>query len=171
MYYIVLAKGGLLDVDPGLFFWILLTFALFVFAISRVAWKPILGALQQREHSIKESLEAADQAIKKAEKISADNEKALREVELVAQKIRKEAIAEAEVVRAERIEKAKEEAASLLSQARATIEAEKKRALEDLRNEVAALAMRSARIILDSELDTDKNKKLVDNFINDLSKN
>jgi uncharacterized ion transporter superfamily protein YfcC len=88
-----------------------------------------------------------------------------------AQKIRKDAIAEAELVRTERIEKAKEEASTLLSQARTTIEAEKKRALEDLRNEVADLAIRAAKVVLDAELDAEKNKKLVDNFIKDLSNN
>jgi F-type H+-transporting ATPase subunit b len=168
---IILAKGGLLDVDPGLFVWILVTFVLFVFAFAKLAWKPILSALQLREDSIKDSIEAADKALKKAEEISRDNEKALREAESTAQKIRKEAMAEAEAIRADKIEKAKDEAAKLLDQARATIEAEKKRALQELRNEVADLALQSARLILDTELDSSKNKKLVDNFINEVSKN
>jgi F-type H+-transporting ATPase subunit b len=50
---IILAKGGLLDVDPGLFVWILITFVLFVTIFAKLAWKPILNALQQREESIK----------------------------------------------------------------------------------------------------------------------
>lgn len=168
---IILAKGGLLDVDPGLFIWIFITFALFIFAFTKLAWKPILGALQKREESIKTSIESAENALKKAEQISKDNEKALREAEVVAQRIRKDAAAEAEAIRADRIEKAKDEAAKLLDQARASIEAEKKKALEDLRNEVADLALKAARMIIDSELDADKNKKLVDNFIKDVSKN
>lgn len=168
---IILAKGGLLDVDPGLFIWIFITFALFIFAFTKLAWKPILGALQKREESIKTSIESAENALKKAEQISKDNEKALREAEVVAQRIRKDAAAEAEAIRADRIEKAKDEASKLLDQARASIEAEKKKALEDLRNEVADLALKAARMIIDSELDADKNKKLVDNFIKDVSKN
>lgn len=168
---IILAKGGLLDVDPGLFVWILITFVLFVFIFAKLAWKPILGALQQREESIKDSIQAAEKALKKAEEISKDNEKALREAEATAQRIRKEAVAEAEAIRVDRIEKAKDEAAKLLDQARATIDAEKKKALQELRNEVADLALQSARKILDAELDASKNKKLVDNFINEVSKN
>jgi F-type H+-transporting ATPase subunit b len=80
-------------------------------------------------------------------------------------------MAEAEAIRTDRVEKAKDEAAKLLDQARASIEAEKKKALQELRNEVADLALQSARMILDSELDAVKNKKLVDNFINEVSKN
>lgn len=168
---IILAKGGLLDVDPGLFVWILVTFVLFVLAFGKLAWKPILGALKQREESIKDSIEAAEKALKKAEEISRDNEKALREAEAAAQRIRREATDEAEAIRADKIEKAKDEAAKLVEQARATIEAEKKKALQELRNEVADLALNSARMIIDAELDVEKNKKLVDNFINDVSKN
>lgn len=169
--YIILAKGGLLDVDPGLFFWILITFGLFVLLISRLAWKPILGALQARETSIKESIESAETALKKAEQISKDNEIALREAENFAQKIRKDAYAEAEAIRLDRIEKTKDEAAKLLEQARISIETEKKKAMEDLRNEVADLALKAARMVLDAELDATKNKKLIDNFINDVSRN
>lgn len=169
--YIILAKGGLLDVDPGLFFWILITFGLFVLLISRLAWKPILGALQARETSIKESIESAELALKKAEQISKDNETALREAEIFAQKIRKDAYAEAEAIRLDRIEKTKDEAAKLLEQARISIETEKKKAMEDLRNEVADLALKAARMVLDAELDATKNKKLIDNFINDVSRN
>ena len=163
---IILLKGGLLDVDPGLFVWIFITFILFITVFAKLAWKPILSALQ----SIKDSIEAAERALKKAEEISKDNEKALKEAELVAQRIRSEAASEAEAIRADKIEKAKDEAAKLLEQARATIDAEKRRALQELRNEVADLAVKSARMIIDAELDADKNKKLVDNFINDLSK-
>lgn len=169
--YIILAKGGLLDVNPGLFIWIFITFALFVYMFGKFGWKPILGALDQREKSIKESLESAEKALAQAAEISKDNDVKLREAELIAQKIRKEAAEQAEAIRADRVEKAKDEAAKLLEQARVTIETEKKKALEDLRNEVADLALRSAKLIIDAELDAVKNKKLVDNFINDLSKN
>ncbi|MCC5926310.1 MAG: F0F1 ATP synthase subunit B [Bacteroidetes bacterium] len=169
MNFIIAA--GLLDVDPGLFVWIFVTFLAFILIFSKFAWKPILGALNQREQSIKESIEAAEVAIKKAEQISKDNEVALREAEAAAQRIRKEAAAEAEAIRADRIEKTKEETAKMLEQARAIIRAEKKKALDDLRNEVAELAIKSAKIILDAEIDEKKNRKLVENFVNDLSKN
>ena len=51
------------------------------------------------------------------------------------------------------------------------IEQEKKLALTELRQEVAKLAIESASLILDEELDEKKNSKLVDKFIDDLSKN
>lgn len=160
---------GLLDVDFGLFFWVLITFLLFLFLISKFAWKPILTALGDREKAIKESLDAAQKAKNDAEQISRDNEKALKEAESISQKIRKEALEEAETLRADRMEKAKAEADKLLEQARSTIDQEKKQALIELREEVARLAIHAASLILDEELDEKRNKKIVDRYIKDLN--
>lgn len=168
---ILLASGGLLSVDFGLALWILITFVIFMGLLWKYAWGPMMEALDDRETSIRESLEAAEKAMEKAEQISSENKKALKEAEQKAQQIRKEAIEEAELLRNERIEKAKDEAQHILEQAKVTIEQEKKRALLELRDEVAQLAIKSASLIVDSELDSEKNKKLVDNYIKDISKN
>lgn len=160
-----------MDIDAGLFWWELIAFIVFIFILGKFAWRPMLNALQERENSIRDSLDAAENAMNKAEKISKENDAALREAEIMAQKIRKEAVEEAELLRVDRIEKAKKEADELVEHARNTIEQEKKRALIELRKEVADLAIRAASTILDAELDAEKNRKLVNNFLKDLSKN
>ncbi|MEX0929509.1 MAG: F0F1 ATP synthase subunit B [Balneolales bacterium] len=164
----ILAQG-LLDVDSGLFFWVLITFLLFLFILAKFAWKPILGALGERELNIKNSLEAAKKAMAEAERISRQNENAVRDVEAMAQKIRKEAQEKADALRDERMDQAKREAAKLLEQARSTIEQEKRKALVELRTEVAELAIKATTLILENEIDATKNKALVDNLIHDLS--
>lgn len=163
--------NSLVNVDPGLFIWTAVIFLLFLTILAKFVWKPLLGSLQQREQSIRESLDAAETAMKKAEQVSKANEDALRQAEVVAQTIRKQAMDDAEAIRAERIEKAKDEATALVNAAKTVIEQEKKRAIEELRNEVADLAIQSARIILSAELDDAKNRKLVDGFIKDLTSN
>lgn len=171
MTFLLAGGGGLLSFNTGFAIWILVSLIAFLFVMIKYAVPPIMTALREREQNIKESLESAEQAIAKAEKISKDNEKALRDAEIKAQQIRKEAVEEAELIRSERISKAKEEAAQLIEQARASIEQEKNQALVELREEVAKLAVKSASIIIDSELDDAKNNKLVDNFLSDLNKN
>lgn len=163
--------GGILNFNSGFAIWVTITLVIFLYVMGKYAVPLIMDALNERENRIKESLESAERALNRAEEISRDNEKALREAEVKAQKIRKEAIEEAEMLRSERIEKSKEEAAQILEQARTTIEQEKKRALIELRDEVARLAVKSASIILDSELDEKKNSKLVNNYIEDIAKN
>lgn len=165
----LLASGGLLDVDTGLFWWVLVTFLLFIFILSKFAWKPILSALDERESNIQKSLDSAKEAMAKAEEIAAKNDEALRQAEVLAQQIRKEAKEQAEARREELIEKAKEESQKILDDAKATIEREKKAALEQLRAEVSSLAIQAASQILDAELDEAKNKKLVDNFLSQLN--
>lgn len=172
--WIVLAVengGGILSFNSGFALWVALTMIIFLFVMGKYAVPVIMEALNERESRIKESLESAEKALSRAEQISKDNEKALREAEIKAQQIRKEAIRDAEQLRSERIEKSKEEAAQIIEQARATIEQEKKQALLELRDEVARLAIQSASLILESELDEKKNNKLVDSFIKDVSKN
>ncbi len=169
--FFIAAGGGILSFNTGFAIWVLISMLVFLFVMGKYAVPPILQALNDREQRIKDSLESAEKAIAKAERISEDNKKALKEAEVKAQKIRKEAIEEAEMLRAERIGKAQKDASKLLEDARKTIEQEKKQALSELRNEVAELAVKSASMIIGEELDQDKNKKLVDKFIGDLSKN
>jgi F-type H+-transporting ATPase subunit b len=163
--------NSLVNVDPGLFIWTAVIFFSFLLILAKFVWKPLLGSLQQREQSIRESLDAAETAMKKAEQVSKANEDALRQAEAVAHSIRKDAMDEAEKIRVERIEKAKVEAAALVDAAKTAIDQEKKRAIEELRNEVADLAILSAKKILSAELDDKKNRALVDGFIKDLSGN
>ena len=160
---------GLLDVDFGLFFWILITFLLFLFLLTKFAWRPILNALGEREKAIKDSLEAAQIAKEEALHISRENEKAMKEVESMSQRLRKEAIEEAEALRADRTEKARAEAEKLLDQARSTIEQEKKKALIELREEVGKMAIEAASRILDEEIDEERNRKIVDRYIKELT--
>lgn len=163
--------GGMLSFNPGFAIWIAISMILFILVMMKYAVPPIMKALVEREAKIKDSLESAEKALAKAEQVSKDNEKALREAEAKAQQIRKEALEDAELLRTERIAKAKDEANQIIEQAKASIEQEKKLALTELRQEVAMLAIKSASMILDEELDNTKNNKLVDNFITDLSKN
>lgn len=171
MIYLLAGGGGILSFNPGFAIWILISMIIFLTVMMKYAVPPIMKSLNEREAKIKDSLESAEKALAKAEAISKDNEKALREAEAKAQQIRKDAIEEAEVLRNERIGKAKDEATQIIEQAKNTIEQEKKLALTQLREEVARLAIQSASIILDEELDAKKNSKLVDKFIEDLSKN
>jgi F-type H+-transporting ATPase subunit b len=165
----IASGGGILSFNSGFAFWVLISMILFLYLMGKYAVPPIVKALNDRESRIKESLESAEIALAKAEQISKDNKKTLKEAEIQAQKIRKEALEDAELLRSEKIEKAKQDAEKILVSARATIEQEKKKALVELRNEVADLAIKSATLILNSELDQVKNKKLVDSFIKDLS--
>ncbi|MEX1062003.1 MAG: F0F1 ATP synthase subunit B [Balneolaceae bacterium] len=171
MVFLAAGGGGLLSFNTGFAIWVLISMVIFIWAMGKYAMPHIAKALDEREKRIKDSLESAEEAIARAEKISDENKKALREAEMEAQKIRKKAVEEAELLRSERIENSKQEASRMLKDAKNSIEQEKQRALIELRSEVADLAIKAASIIIDSELDKEKNKKIVNRYIDNLSKN
>jgi F-type H+-transporting ATPase subunit b len=74
-------NGGLLDVNPGLMIWTVITFILLLLILKKVAWKPILTALDKREKDIKDSLEKAEIAKAEAQKILEENQANLSRAE------------------------------------------------------------------------------------------
>ena len=169
MSFIVAAS--LLAPNLGLFFWIAIVFGLLLFVLSKYAWGPITNALDERERTIDESIQRAERALAEAKQIQADNEKARREAEQEGQRILREARETAERLRTEEVEKTRAQIRQMQEQAQAEIEREKQGALDELRAEVADLAIRAAEKILQENLDAKRQHRLVDNFIDEMSQN
>lgn len=155
----------LLNVDTGLMFWTCVTFLLLMFVLRSVAWKPILKILDEREQRINEALEEADKARVEAEKQSEENRVALEQAQADARQAISEGRELAERVAQEVRERAEGEASQMLEQARRTIQQERDQAVQELRNQVADLAILAARNILDDQLDEARGRQIVDDTI------
>ena len=81
----------LITPDVGLLFWTLVSFIVLYIILTKFAWGPILGAVKEREESIKQALDAADNAKKDMENLKADNEKILNEAKIERETMLKEA--------------------------------------------------------------------------------
>ena len=145
--------------DIGLIFWTTISFAILYFILSKFAWKPILGAVNEREKSIKDALSAAEKAKEEMVNLKADNEKILNEAKLQRESLLKEAreikskiIADAEI-------QATEKANKLIDSAKTAIENEKSAAMKELQNTVVDLSFNIAEKLLTKELDN-KEKQL-----------
>ena len=158
----------LLDVEPGLIFWTVVTFLLLLIVLRSVAWKPILTMLDQREQRIADALEEAEKARQEAEQQNQENQAKLE----AAQAEARQAIAEgrelAEKVAQEVRERAEAEAGQMMDQARRTIQQERDQAVQELRNQAADLAILAARNILDDQLDENRGRQIVDDTISRL---
>lgn len=161
-------KGSLLDIDPGLIIWTLITFFLLLVLLGKFAWKPIVKTLQEREAKIKDSLDQAEKARREAESLGKKNEELLARAEREAQELIKQAKEAAQKLQSDLIEHAKSEAGKLLDTAKREIDNDKKTALVELRQEVAFLAVHAAGKIIGTTLDVDTHKKIVDEFIKDM---
>lgn len=167
----IIVAQSLLEPNAGLIFYKVIVFALLLFVLGKYAWKPIVSALSEREETIDASLRKAEHALEEARKTGEKNEEARRAAEENARRVLQDARTAAERVRAGEMEKTQTRIRQMQEQAQAEIEREKQRALEELRDEVAGLAIRTAEQILEETLDADRHRKLVDRFIEQLPRN
>ena len=161
----------LLTIEPGMLIWTFIVFAILLWVLKKLAWKPLLGALETREKAIKDDLDRAEQARMGAERLLAEHKMLQDNAENEARKIVESARQTAETLKDDIVEKANEQARQMTAQARAEIQREKETALAQLRDEVADLAIQAASKILDETLDEEKHRKLVNSFISDLPNN
>jgi len=161
----------MLDINPGLILWTILTFIILLFILSKVGWKPLVNALQAREQSIRDALQKAEEAKRESERMLAANTAAMAKANEETSRILKEGRELAEQMKSEIVAKAREGAKALMEQAKEDIQREKETALLQLRNEVADLAVNVAEKIIDETLDEAKRKKLVDSTLQSLPKN
>ncbi|PID62687.1 MAG: ATP synthase F0 subunit B [Ignavibacteriae bacterium] len=162
--------GSILDVNPGLIIWTTVTFIFLLIILRIIAWKPILKSLDDRENFIKDSVERAETAKKEAEEILEENKKKLAMAEEEAQKIIAQGREYAETLKNQILEESRTEAKKMIADASVEIERKNQEAFKNLKNEVAGIAVQAAEKIIRTNLDREKQTKIVDEFINDLSK-
>lgn len=150
----------------GLVFWTSITFIFLLLILGKFAWKPILGAVSEREEGIKTALASAENARKEMENLSADNDRILKEARLERQAMLKEARELKNNMIETAKSEAKDEANKLITRAQLTIEAEKKAAIADLKSAVAKLSITIAETVVREELaDKAKQEKLVESML------
>lgn len=160
----------MLDIDPGMIIWTWITFGIVLIILSKVALKPILSSIDNREKSIRNDIEKAQKQRDDAETLLDQHKKMMASAEAEAQKLFKESRAQADKAREEMLEKSRQESGKLIEKAREEIEQQKESALASLKSEVADLAVGAAEKIILQTLDGDKHKAVVDEYINSMPK-
>jgi F-type H+-transporting ATPase subunit b len=156
----------------GLVIWTIITFLFLLFILRKFAWKPILGAVEEREEGIKSALASAESARKEMQNLKADNERILNE----ARAEREAMLKDAREIKVKMIADAKDEAqtqaSKMIEQAQTAIESEKKAAMAELRNQVASLSIEIAEKVVRQELSNkDKQLQLVESMLSDTKLN
>lgn len=172
-FLVIAAEGGgsLLSVNAGLAFWTTLTFLILLFILGKFAWKPILTALKQRENAIKDSLEQAERAKNEAKKILEENQASLNKAEEESKKIIEQSRQYAENLKEQLLRDSKVQAQKIIDEASAEIDRKKDAAFIELKNQISEISVNAAEKILKANLNADSNKKIVDSYINEISKN
>ncbi|MFZ1255192.1 MAG: F0F1 ATP synthase subunit B [Saprospiraceae bacterium] len=169
-YSISLVDFSPLKPDFGLLFWSSVFFLLFWFLIGKMAFKPIVKALKDRQDEIQNSLDAAKQARSEMSNLKVENEKILAEAREEKMNIIKDAKESATIVIAEARDKAKEEAHRIMQQAKQDIETAKKAAMVDVKNEIGVMALQIAERVIRKELkDKQPNIEYVNKLVDEIS--
>lgn len=142
----------LIEFSYGLIFWMTVSFLAVLFILRKFAWKPILGALSEREQTIEDALNEAKKAREEIAAMNARNADLMREAREEREVLLKEArdIRDKEIAEAK--SRAKVEADAMLARARTDIQNEKNAAIVEMKNQLAELSIQVAEVILKEKL-------------------
>jgi F-type H+-transporting ATPase subunit b len=158
------------ELNLGTFVATILIFIALLAVLSRTAWKPIMAGLQNREQTIRDSVEAAKKAREDADRAAKELEAKMVEVQRQAGLQLQQAKADAQKVAEAMQAQAEAESAALKDRTLRDIDAAKQQALAEVNAHAAQLATAIARKILQRNITTDDQQRLVDESLAELAK-
>lgn len=162
----------LLTPGIGLIIWQTIVFVLLFLLLAKLAWKPIINSLKERDMSIQDALDTAEKARHEMSQLKSDNEKLLKDAREERERILREAREIAIRMREEAQHEAKKTSDKIVEDARAAINLEKQAALKDVKVQVAMFSLEIAEKLMKKNLSGDKAQKdLVETYVRDLKVN
>ncbi len=147
------------------FIFYLINFLILVGVLGKFLYKPFLNLMDTRKQSIQDALENAELTNRRADEKMQNYNKRIAKVEEEGREIVREAKAKADEQARTIIEDANQKAADIMAKAEQSIEREKERAMEEMRQEVAALAVLVAEKIVEREIQRVGQEAIVDEVI------
>lgn len=164
----LLGASGLIEVVPGLMIWTLIAFGITFFVLRKYAFGPIQRTIDERRERIRKAVEEADNARREARELLEQHRAMIASAKSEAGEI----LAEARKVGDAQIERVKDEAEAdrqrRLEETKRQIEAETKRSLDLIRSEVADLTLLATARVTGKVLDTEDQRRLIDEAIAEL---
>lgn len=155
----------LVQPDPGLFIWTIITFLVLVALLTRFAWKPLLAALEARRQLIAKAVDDAERTKRELERVQQESLGILAKARVEAEGILSRSRVDAEAFRGEMHRKAAAEAAAIVKRAEREIQLETNRAIEQLRRQSVELSLAIATKLLQRNVNKDDNVALIDETI------
>jgi len=163
-------NNPLVQLDPGLFLWTILTFLVLLGVLAKFAWNPLLKMLRDREELIRSSLDDAEKARAELERLNSEGEDIVNKARSEAQTILSESKAAASKLKDETLNAAKDQAKSILSDAEKQIRIEKDKAIEEIKSEVVDLSLSVATKLIKKNISREDNQALIDDSLENVTK-
>ena len=162
-------NNPLVQVDPGLFIWTIVTFLVLLTLLAKFAWGPPRRALAAREETIRKARADAEIARVELERLNQESAAIIRQARVEGEQIIGASRADAERLRGELREKARAEADGIIKNAERQIQLETARALQQIRHEAADLSVAIASKLIQKNITKEDNEKLIQDALNQLS--
>lgn len=143
----------------------IVNFTLLVVLLYVVAYRPILRMLDERSARIKQGLEDAENASRRAAEMEQEFERRMAEARREGQEIMAQATQMSEKARQEILDRAREESRALIEKAKEEIARERDQAMAELRQQVADLALAVSEKLIGAALDEPKHRQLIAEFL------
>lgn len=137
--------------------------------LKKILFNPVTKHMEARSAKIQEAIDSANENKKMIEDMKAEYDKKLKDAGEEGKKIVNEYMSRANKEYEDIMGKAHEDAKQMINEARMEIDLEKKQMFEELRGEISGLVMAASEKVIRKNIDTDTNRKIVDEFINDES--
>jgi len=158
------------DINGGVIIWTVVIFVILLALLYRLGYPALLKMVEDRERRIQKLLDDAEKANAEAQRLLEEHKKQIAAARNEAQEILAKAKTVSQKERETLLAKAREEYDALLTRARKDIEAEKEKAILALRREAVELSIAAASRVIEANLDTDANRRLVTEFLEGLAK-
>lgn len=143
----------------------IVNFSLLFILLYMVAYKPVLRMLDQRSQRVQQSMEQAAEIERRLALAQQDYERQLEQARKEGQAIIAQAAQAADRLREETVRQAKEEAQKLVEKAKSEIEYERRRAMAELQDDVANIAVLAAGKVINRSLDPEAHRQLIQEFL------
>ena len=164
----VLFGAGLIDVNPGLTIWTLVTFLIVAVILRKAAWGPMMSFIHDREKAIEDSIETAKREREEAQRlVEAQKAEVARVQQEMAEQSKRNAI-ELDRMRDEMIKRSRQESEELLAAARRTIASEMEVARSEIRQEAVEIALAAAEHLMRSSASREEQRRIVTDFISQI---
>jgi F-type H+-transporting ATPase subunit b len=163
-----MSLNQIFSLDPGSVLWTILSFVTLLLILSKVAWKPILSALEAREQGIRDDIAGARSDREEAARIRADFEARLSEARQEAQGILSESRERAKRFEADEQRRLQEELNQQRERAAREIELQGRQAMDGLKGEVSALVLAAAEQVLRKGLQAADHEAVIRDALSEL---
>jgi F-type H+-transporting ATPase subunit b len=161
-------KTNLLSLKSGLMFWTLVVFLILFFILGKFVFPKITAAVEAREKALEDAIEGAKRDREEAAKYLEEQRAAIEAARNDAAKILAEGRSTGEKLRGEMMEETRVQQQEMLDRARREIEAERNRAIAEMRREAVDLAIAGASRVIEKNLDQKSNRDIVEKFLSSI---